>query len=305
MRAFLAQIIVIILLLICGYVLYNTYSGPIVTTKEWGKITQENGNLRRKNTVLAEKNGKLTDENRQLFTENEKLTLANKYLKIDFRTARVEVLEQKMAPENTGSAENAGISGNAGSAENTENTENVGGSGNTEISVNSGSAGSSGNAKNSGKVLETKIRFTEFDPENGSIVAKPAEFTIRGDMIYVDALVVKFDDRFVENADALRNRSLISFQRVFGENQTPAEGYRIDAEGMIPSVYRSGSENEEASAFEKKIWENFWEISNSPERQKELGIRAIHGEAPSQRLVPGRIYYLNLRASDGLSFRVE
>lgn len=155
------------------------------------------------------------------------------------------------------------------------------------------------------KVLETKIRFTEFDPSTGSIAAKPAEFTVGGDMIYVDALIVKFDDVLVESADILKNRSLVSFQRIFGENQAPSSGYRIDAEGQIPSIYRSSPENEEAGELERLIWSNFWKISNDPKMQKELGIRAIHGEAPSQRLEPGRLYYLDLRASGGLSFKVE
>ena len=155
------------------------------------------------------------------------------------------------------------------------------------------------------RILETKIRFTEFDPVTGAIIAKPQEFTVAGDMVYVSALVVKFDDIFVETSDPLKNCSLVSFQRIFGENQPPSEGFRIDAEDRIPSVYSSGNENEEAKAIEKKIWDHFWEFSNSPEAQKEMGIRAIHGEAPFQRLEPGRIYNLYLRASDGLTFTVQ
>ncbi len=155
------------------------------------------------------------------------------------------------------------------------------------------------------RVVGTKIRFTEFNPMTGAVIAKPQEFSVAGDMVYVEALVVKFDDIFVETPDLLKNHSLVSFQRIFGENQPASEGFRIDAEGSIPSVYTSGNENEEATALEKKIWENFWTISNSPERQKELGIRAIHGEAPFQRLEPGRIYNLELRASGGLSFKVQ
>ena len=162
-----------------------------------------------------------------------------------------------------------------------------------------------GTADQPPRVLETKIRFTEFNPVTGAMVGKPQEFTVAGDMIYVETLVVKFEDIFVEEPDLLKDHSLVSFQRIFGEKQSPSEGFRIDAEARIPSVYSSGTENEEAMAMEKKIWENFWAISNSPERQKELGIRAIHGEAPFQRLEPGRIYNLQLRASDGLSFKIE
>lgn len=250
MKTLFTQLIIILALLISGLLLLQKYAGSGAQLQELGTLRYENADLRKSNEKLAE-------QNEELASSNEQLSLANRYLKTDFRTARIEVLEQK-----TDSAD-------------------------------------------SERVLETKIRFTEFDPNSGSIVATPAEFAVGGDRIYVDALIVKFADVLVESSDALKNRSLVSFQRIFGENQSPAAGFRIDAEGQIPSIYRSGSENEEVSALETQIWENFWAISNDPERQKSMGIRAIHGEAPSQRLQPGRIYYLELRASGGLSFRVE
>lgn len=155
------------------------------------------------------------------------------------------------------------------------------------------------------RVLETRIRFTELKPSTGAPIGEPKEFTVAGDMVYVSALVVKFEDIFVEASDPLKSCSLVSFQRLFGEDQPASDGFRIDAEGIIPSVYSSGNESEEAAAMEKEIWKNFWEISNSPERQQQLGIRSIHGEAPFQRLVPGRIYNLDLRASGGLSITVQ
>ena len=150
--------------------------------------------------------------------------------------------------------------------------------------------------------METKIRFTEFDPSSGSIVAKPAEFTVAGDMIYVDALVVKFQDQFIEAADSLRGRSLVSFQRVFGENQTPAQGFRIDAQGMIPAVTEAGAKTKRRERWKKNL-ENFWTISNDPKTSEGTRNSAIHGEAPS-RGSAGRIYHLDL-AQRWLSFRIE
>ena len=251
MKTLLTQCIVILVLLCCGLFLAQNFSQSNRTA------FQELGSLRSENETLTQENLGLTQENQELTQENQKLSVANHYLMRDFRTARVEVLEQTMDPEDPN------------------------------------------------KILETKIRFTEFDPVTGAIAAKPAEFSVAGDMIYVDALVVKFDKIFVETADLLRNRSLDSFQRIFGENQAPSQGFRVDQDGTIPPVYRSSDKDEEVAAFEKEIWENFWAISNDRAKQKELGIHAIHGEAPSQRLQPGRIYYLDLRASSGLSFRVE
>ncbi|MDO4573637.1 MAG: hypothetical protein Q4D98_00315 [Planctomycetia bacterium] len=159
-----------------------------------------------------------------------------------------------------------------------------------------------GQEKEQDVVKTSTIRFTEFAPE-GNIVAAPREFTLVGDKVYVDALVVKFDDEHVEKSDPLRSRSLCSFLRIFGEHQNPADGFPIDAENTIPSVYRSS--DREPSAFEKDLWKNFWEISNAPEKQRLRGIHAIHGEAPSQKLEPGRIYNVELRSSGGLSITVE
>ncbi len=250
MKTLMTQVIVILILLLLGFFMLNHYGNNRQELLELGTLRSENQNLLNENRELTQENGKLTQK-------NETLNLANRYLKTDSRTARIEVLEQKMVPGSE-----------------------------TEVA-------------------ETRIRFTEFDPATGSLVAKPTEFTLKGDRVYVDALTVKFDDMLVETADVLKSRSLVSFQRIFGEKQAPEDGFRIDAEGQIPIVYRSGGENEEATEMEKAIWSDFWAISNDPERQKALGIRAIHGEAPSQRLQPGRIYYLDLRASGGLSFQVQ
>jgi hypothetical protein len=55
------------------------------------------------------------------------------------------------------------------------------------------------------------------------------------------------------------------------------------------------------SDFEKKIWSDFWTLANDPEKAKELGIRAAHGEAVNIRMEAGKRYQVQLRASDGLS----
>lgn len=151
-------------------------------------------------------------------------------------------------------------------------------------------------------IRNTSIRFTELD-STGAILVPPREWTIVGDLLYIDSLVIKFEDEQVENAAPSHSQSLCVFRRLFGEHQNPAEGIPIDPENSIPVIYRSSTQ--EPSPDEQEIWKKFWDISNDPERQKQFGIRAIHGEAPSQKLLPGRIYYVELRASGGLSIRTE
>lgn len=143
----------------------------------------------------------------------------------------------------------------------------------------------------------SRIQFQELD-DQGRPVDEAREFSIRGDMVYLDSWVVKFDDKYVEQADLDRSTSLVLFRRIFGEHQEPSEGYVLDQTGSRPAVYGQGTT---MSAFEKRIWDDFWNVANDERRQEELGIRAAHGDAPSIKVRKGKAYRIELRASDGLS----
>lgn len=148
-----------------------------------------------------------------------------------------------------------------------------------------------------GEVVRTTVRFLEVD-EAGRPLENPRTFTILGDKVYVDALVVKFADHFVEQGDPLRAASLCLFQRVFGNAQSPDSGMRIDQENDQPAIYRTGQVK---SDFERQLWSQFWEYARNEEKAREAGIRAAHGEAVYVQAIPGTRYRLTLRASDGLS----
>ncbi len=145
--------------------------------------------------------------------------------------------------------------------------------------------------------LTTTFRFTEVNPE-GKPLQENREFTVRGDMVHVDALVVKFDDKSIEEGDPLRSTSLCLFKRIYGDKQKPEEAYALDREGAQPAAYRGGKETTD---FERRIWEGFWDYANDAEKQSKAGIRAAHGQGVFQKMVPGKRYRLQLRASDGLS----
>ena len=46
-------------------------------------------------------------------------------------------------------------------------------------------------------------------------------------------------------------------------------------------------------------------LANNPAMAQKVGVRAAHGEAPYQKLVPGKRYKVLLRASGGLTFVPE
>ncbi len=146
------------------------------------------------------------------------------------------------------------------------------------------------------KELFTLVRFVEVD-EQGKAIDEPRQFRIKGDVVYIDNWVVKFDDSYVEQADIDRSTSLVLFRRLFGESQKPNDGFLLDKVGDRPNAYGK----EEPSEFEKAIWRDFWNIANDQAKAKAMGIRAAHGEAPFIKLRKGKSYKIELRASDGLS----
>lgn len=146
----------------------------------------------------------------------------------------------------------------------------------------------------------TAFRFRELGPD-GATLGTPQRFEIEGDLVYVDALVVKFDDEFVEQRDLLRGSTVLLFRRIFGEFQAPADGYPIDAAGLRPLAYEVEAG---PPAFHRELWAEFWRYANDPEVARRSGVRAMHGEAPSMRLASGRSYEIELRSSEGLTLRV-
>lgn len=145
----------------------------------------------------------------------------------------------------------------------------------------------------------TRVSFVETN-EEGHPIGEPKEFDIAGDLVYVEYLVAKFEDQYVEQADLERGTAICLFQRIFGENQEPSAGYRLDRVGTRPTAYGRGGA---VSEFERKIWDDFWDIANDLDRAEALGIDAAHGRSVSMRVRPGKAYEINLQATGGIDVR--
>ena len=141
------------------------------------------------------------------------------------------------------------------------------------------------------------ISFVEVNDE-GAPIGEPRLITLEGDMVYVECLVAKFEDRYIEQSALDRSTSICIFQRMFGEFQEPSEGFELDKIGARPNAYHQDGE---ISEFEKKIWDDFWNIANDPKKARQLGIRAAHSETPGIKIREGKTYRLMLRSSGGLS----
>jgi len=141
--------------------------------------------------------------------------------------------------------------------------------------------------------LLTTIRFTEID-NAGKPVSAAREYTLPGQEVYFDTLVIKFEDHFVEAGDPFKGHALMLFRRVFSSVMKPEEGFVIDIEGQAPEAY---SEQKAPTQFERDLWKRFWDLANNEELARKQGVRAIHGDAPYVRLEPDRMYEVSLRST--------
>ena len=140
--------------------------------------------------------------------------------------------------------------------------------------------------------LYTTLRFVE--TARGDMLTKvlEKEYEIEGDIIHFDTLVVTFSDQAVMDGKA---RSLYLWRRVYGEHQNPAEGFPIETPGTHPERY-AGLLRELKLSDQHMFWEAIWDLANDPEALRDLGIKAIYGNAVYKRLRPGLIYVFKIGA---------
>jgi hypothetical protein len=147
--------------------------------------------------------------------------------------------------------------------------------------------------------VRSRVRFTELDPQ-GDPVGELRELWLDGDEVYIDTLVIKFEDSFVTAGDALKGKALLLFRRIFTDRRRPADGDVLDREGQMPQSYAA---ERAPTAFERELWARFWELANDPEEARRRGVRALHGEAVSTRLRKDRVYSITLRSTGELTIQ--
>jgi hypothetical protein len=148
--------------------------------------------------------------------------------------------------------------------------------------------------------LKTTVVFREFDSDDRPIYER--KFTFKGDILYVDAWLAKFQDEWVELGDSVRGATIYLFKRLYGFHQSPEEGLALDREGETPDIYRADGISFE---LQQQIWSRFWEYANNPKLAESVGLRAVHGQAVSMKVQRGKRYRIQLRASDGLTILPE
>ena len=146
-----------------------------------------------------------------------------------------------------------------------------------------------------GDVVETELRFIEVD-EQGTELGR-REFTIPGDVIFVDAWTVRFDHEQVAQGDPFAGRSLILLRRIYSDRMSPRDGLAIDTPGGIPDGYALSNE----ARFERTIWRSFWKLATDAGEARRWGVRVAQGEAVYKPVTQGQVFDLIAEASGGLT----
>ena len=142
------------------------------------------------------------------------------------------------------------------------------------------------NQETTNEQLLTTIKFVETDRDDKLKTILEKEYTIAGDIIYFDALIVKFGNKIVMDG---KTKALYLWRRVYGEKMTPEEGYAIEQPGTEPQRY---SDLLKALPIKQRqmFWSNIWDLANDPDKLKEHDIEAIYGNVVYSRLREGLIY---------------
>ncbi len=141
----------------------------------------------------------------------------------------------------------------------------------------------------------TTIKFLEYDVKARPL--KPKFFTFKGNLIQFQTLVVRFDDKYVEEGHRMKGKSIYLFLKAFVLNGKKTEEFEITPVNEIPDGYRVG---DPPTPFEKEIWKKFWTIALDPKERSRIGIKNAQIEAPGSVFVPGTIYTLIIEHHGGI-----
>ncbi len=149
--------------------------------------------------------------------------------------------------------------------------------------------------------LITTLLFVEETRDGRTL--PPKQIVVRGEHVYIDALVIKFEQPYLESGDALRGQSIALFDKIFGSAQTPEEATRIDTPGRIPEIYRNT--DPVISQFEQSLWNQFWELARDPRQAAQAGVRVAHGQSVYGPFEPDMLYTLTIETNGNISMSAQ
>jgi hypothetical protein len=152
-----------------------------------------------------------------------------------------------------------------------------------------------------GGVKTTTLLFVEYDRAGHPLPART--FTVRGENVHIDAMVIKFDHALVESGDALKGKSIALFTKIYGDAQSADSAASIDTPNAPPDIYRGTDPR--VLDFETSLWKRFWTLAYDEKARTEAGVRALGGHGVWEPLRPDTLYTLTLESDGGLNLNRE
>jgi len=151
------------------------------------------------------------------------------------------------------------------------------------------------------ETIDGKTRTTLLLVEVGrnGVNLPPKGFVVEGKEVHIDAMVIKFDQHFVEEGDPLRGHSVALFTRIFGDREAPANAQMVDKPGEVPDIYRDADPR--ISQFEQDLWKDFWRLFDDERYAKSKGVRIANGEGKWFPAQPDRLYTISIESNGGLN----
>lgn len=131
------------------------------------------------------------------------------------------------------------------------------------------------------------------------VLSDPQTVEVVGELMYVEAAVIKFDHDAVGKGDPEKGGSVAVFRRIFGDRQIAALVPNLN-QASRPAASGDGSDD----PLEVRLWELFWRLMSDPKLAAQYGVRVAQCEAPAVRIRPGQIWEVALDAAGGLNLRL-
>ena len=138
--------------------------------------------------------------------------------------------------------------------------------------------------------LESVVRFVQTAADKPKTIVSEQLFILRGDIIYFDALIVKFTNEYVKDGT---ERALYLWRRIYGETTTPVNGEAIELASTAPERYYTITESLHLKNRDI-FWEAIWDLANDPTRLSDYGVQAVFGNAIYTRMQPGKVYLFKI-----------
>ena len=142
----------------------------------------------------------------------------------------------------------------------------------------------------------TTLKFVETARTDPLDIVFESEFTVEGNIIHFDALIVKFTQEFVRDGKA---RALYLWRRVYGDHMAPSDGFPIEVHGREPERYR-GLLAHLPLRHRELFWAEIWDLAHDKRALKDYGIEAVFGNVVYSELRPDLIYIFKISATGQL-----